>query len=128
MINRSDFRFFHANMGGIVGQRAIGAASLARAEAYAEAMGWTCEWQWDDCSAYDHCADWGCECCKNEHTTQIDHQHEVCLLRNADGEVLAVLGGIIDADRDYRRLIEAELASEAMADAVRAWGQCAHTA
>jgi hypothetical protein len=41
------------------------------------------------------------------------HEALSCTVR-VDGEVLASLGGIVDADRDYCRVIEAELASEAM--------------
>lgn len=40
---------------------------------------------------------------------------ESCVLRNEDGDVLASLGCIDDADADYRRVVEAELADEAFA-------------
>ena len=36
-----------------------------------------------------------------------------CILRDGNGVVRASLGGIIDADANYRRVIEAELALEA---------------
>lgn len=39
---------------------------------------------------------------------------ESCVLRDADGEILASLGCIDDADANYRRVVEAELAEEAL--------------
>lgn len=38
---------------------------------------------------------------------------ECAILRNAEGEVLGLLGMIFDADADYMRVVEAELALEA---------------
>jgi len=42
-----------------------------------------------------------------------EHYSESCCAV-LDGEVLASLGGITDADRNYRRVIESDLASEAL--------------
>ena len=43
-----------------------------------------------------------------------DHTCESCAIVTDDGEYAASLGGIWDADTDYRRLIEAELLLEAI--------------
>jgi hypothetical protein len=48
MVNRSDFRFFSKHAGGWVGHNAITAFSLAKAEQYAEDMGWQYTWEWDE--------------------------------------------------------------------------------
>jgi hypothetical protein len=37
-----------------------------------------------------------------------------CVLKDGDGNVLASLCGITDPDSNYRRVVEAELASEAL--------------
>ncbi len=39
---------------------------------------------------------------------------EWCSIRSADGSILASLGGITDADANYRRVIRAELALECL--------------
>lgn len=83
------------------------ARSLARAKAYARANDWTCEWS-DDWDIGSHVRFYG-EAYSEEPSTC-----ESCLLRDADGNVLASLGCIDDADANYRRVIEAELASEAL--------------
>ena len=82
-----------------------GAQALARAEAEAEARGWTVEWN-DDPEEW-----WG----------DVERPFEVltAVLRDADGRSLASLGGIgmtgtRKTDADYRRVIEAELADEAI--------------
>jgi hypothetical protein len=111
MMNRADFRFFLNNAGYCTPPgRAACALSLARAEAYAEAMGWEFCWEYDECF-YGYCNEWlGCQDdCKKEHEVLF------CLLKDADGTMLQCLGGIADADRNYRRVIEAELAAEALA-------------
>jgi hypothetical protein len=99
MVNRSDFRFFSKHAGGWVGHNAITAFSLAKAEQYAEDMGWQYTWEWDECCSYDE-----------------GRQMECLTLSDADGNVLQCLGGIDAAfDKHARRVFEAELASEAMA-------------
>lgn len=55
---RSDWRFFHNNAGYVVGQRAIGAWNLMKAERYAMEREWGWSWDWDDC-ADNGPRDWG---------------------------------------------------------------------
>ena len=43
-----------------------------------------------------------------------DHTWEVCQLLDENDHVLASCGGIVDADPNYRRVMEAELAGEAL--------------
>ena len=82
-----------------------GAQALARAEAEAEARGWTVEWEHDP----------------EEWQGDVERPFEVltAVLRDADGLVLASLGGNgmtghRKTDADFRRVIEAELADEAL--------------
>ena len=86
------------------------AVALAEAETWAEQMGMTFEWEWDfDGDFGDHDV-W----CK----PSCGKQHEVTMVcaKYRDGQVAGSLCGIIDADANYRRVIEAELASEAQAE------------
>lgn len=102
---RRAFKFFHANAGYIVGERAKGAISLARAEQEASSRGWNYEWKPDEIGAQE----WYCQCgCVPEEVLG-------CILRDEEGNILASLWGIGDPDRNYRRVVEAELASEALA-------------
>jgi len=80
------------------------AREMADAEAYARRAGWTFSW-FDDWQ-FNHTKEYGreyepqtCECCQ---------------LQDADGEVLESLCCIDDADANYRRVIEAELADQAL--------------
>lgn len=88
--------------------RAARARKLAEAERYFDAHDWRIEW-WED---------WTVEC----HVDAFDGydvEPETCeqaILYDAAGNVLASLGCIDDADDNYRRVIRAELALEAMAD------------
>ncbi len=76
------------------------ARQLAKAERDAAALGFTFEWQEDDIFAsHGH----------DEHPNTC----EVCFCLDGD-KVLASLGCIDDATREYRRVIEAELALEAL--------------
>lgn len=82
-----------------------GAQALARAEAEAESRGWTVDWEHDP----------------EEWQGDVERPFEVltAVLRDADGQVLTSLGGIgmtgnRKTDTDYRRVIEAELADEAL--------------
>lgn len=86
-----------------------GARALARAEQAARERGWSVTWE-DDADA-DPC--WNEDACDKGH---MPHSHE-CLqatLYDADGDMLASLGGIYEPSRDYTRVVEAELASEAL--------------
>jgi hypothetical protein len=83
------------------------AMELAQAEQYARNLGWEFEWEWDpDLS-------WMTD-------EEREHDHEVLCCRIPDPEnsrySLASLCGITDPDSSYRRVIEAELASEALAE------------
>jgi len=82
-----------------------GAQALARAEAEAEARGWAVVWEDDP----------------EEWQGDVERPFEVLTaeLRDADGHSLAFLGGNgmtgnRKTDADYRRVIEAELADEAL--------------
>ena len=82
------------------------ALELAEAEAYMQDMGWFCEWS-DDWSVGDHTKEYDCYSEGGPNTC------ESCVLKDADGHILASLGCIDDASTAYRRVIEAELADEA---------------
>lgn len=99
------YRFFVENAGYIVGQRALCALQLARAEHHANECDWQAEWVGDDCPDLSWMTD-----------AERAQEHEVlgCILRDADGNVLASLWGITDPDSSYMRVVEAELALEAM--------------
>jgi hypothetical protein len=88
--------------------RARCARELARAEVYAGEQGWEFTWE-DDWMCGSHVREFGRESYEHEPSTC-----ESCVLRDAEGNVLASLGCIDDADSNYRRVIEAELASEAL--------------
>ena len=91
--------------------RRRGARALAAAEAYATAAGW--EYQWD----YDPEPCIGCDCGSADCPCSSGAPHEIlCVLLNDrdNGRTLAALGGICGATREYRRVVAAELAMEAM--------------
>ena len=105
------YRFFVKHSGYVVGRRAIGAMNLARAEAYAKAAGYTVTWEPDfDADLGDHEA-W-CSAAKQGKCP--GHEAQMAILCDASGKVRETLGGIIEADRDYHRVVEAEMALEAM--------------
>ena len=90
------------------------ARRLAEAERWAEGI-LTFTWDWDVCSDYTWCdvgEHIGLRC---QHAPT--HEHEILAVssRYADGSQGPSLGGIADPDEDYRRVVEAELALEAMA-------------
>lgn len=94
------FRWFKAN----ACQQSQTALMLAKAEQWAEQQGVTFHWQGDD------------EPWDPGDTDYTPTEVLGCIARSADGEVLASLWGIADPDRNYGRVIEAELASEAFSD------------
>ncbi len=106
------FRFFHEQAGGIVGQRAVGAIALARAEVRAKEMGMTV-WFEDE----DHPWDGDCE-------APPIHVWAACYRGSADAwnshkgtsRPLASLGGIglLTWNDPYVRVIKAELFMEAL--------------
>jgi hypothetical protein len=89
--------------------RARCARQLAKAERDAAALGYTFEWT-DDWAVGSHVQEYGEESYPTEPSTC-----ESCVCRDTEGKVVASLGCIDDADRNYRRVIEAELAAEALA-------------
>lgn len=95
------YEFFKKHAGGRQGHNAADCLALARAEAAAEALGWDSEWENDDLP-------W-----------ESDDDYEPsevlgCVLKDADGEVLESLWAIADPTREYARVVEAELALEAL--------------
>ena len=110
----SAYRFFRGRTG-LVGRDAEMALALARAELAAQDAG--CSWEWTDDSQgwYDLVTDgW-----RAGSPTEVQ-TCEGCILRDADGEALASLWAIWDADDDYRRMVQAQLACEAQ-DALLAY-------
>jgi hypothetical protein len=110
------YRFFFEFAGYCVGFRAQGALALAKAERHADDHEWTASWEWDE----DADLSW-----MSEDERQREHEILCCLLKDADGNVLASLCGITDADSNYRRVIVAELALEAMVNAQQLDRVCA---
>ena len=87
------------------------ARALARAEAYAYEQEWTYTWEDDSCIGGDCGKTATCShpCCQGT-----KHECKWCVLEDADGKQLASLGSICEPSREYRRVVEAELALEAM--------------
>jgi hypothetical protein len=83
------------------------AVALAKAEAWAADQGMTFAWESDDFPDLS----W-----MTEQEQAEPHEVLVCIARYRDGSVAASLGGIVDPDRTYGRIVEAELASEAKHD------------
>jgi hypothetical protein len=89
--------------------RARAARQLAAAETWAERVG--VEYRWED--------DWGIGSHREffgEGSAYEDREPETCeaVVAYLSGRAVGSLGCIDDADANYRRLIEAEIASEAM--------------
>ena len=87
----------------ILRERQNGAARLEAAEWEARDQGFTFEWEHDGMT--------------NREWT--DEGEEIptfaCICRNAEGKIVASLCGIDDSTNPYRRVVEAELALEALA-------------
>ena len=90
--------------------RARCARQLAKAERDAAALGFTFEWDYDQ----EGCIGCSCDSPDCKCSTGEDHECLSCLCRNADGEVVASLSSICEPSREYRRVVEAELAEEAL--------------
>ncbi len=86
-----------------------GALALAHAETLAASEGFTFEWHRDEmqCIGCD-CGSGDCACCEGT------CEPECCIVRNMAGEVVGSLSGICGATREYRRVVQAELAVEAL--------------
>lgn len=116
---RAAFRFFLENQNQYCtppGPAAC-APSLARAERDAASLGWRYDWSfdpdaWED-ARHDH----------HRYGEPLPTTCESLLLTDAEGHVLAALGGIFDADLypNCRRAYEAELASEALTELEKSW-------
>lgn len=105
--------FFREHAGYCVGRRILGAMELADAEIAAEQARIRFEWHWDDD------ADWSWmdqECFAKAKLREQEHEVFYCLALDDDGECLASLGSIFDPSNEYRRVIEAELAQEALGE------------
>lgn len=90
------------------------ARALAKAEAYAYEHDWTYQWGGDSCIGGDCGETATCDhpCCQ-----QTEHECLWCQLWDADGkQVLASLGSICEPSAEYKRVVKAELALEAMPD------------
>lgn len=114
------YRFFRDHAGYVVGERGKGALALAKAERWAEENGIEFIWEWDtDGDLGDHEAWCGTareDAWRYGYGRTCTHDVEWCRAEYND-ETVASLGGIIDADRNYRRVVEAELAREAQEEA-----------
>ncbi len=107
------FAFFREHAGGVVGAHAQCALLLARAEVEGKMRRWVFEWTEDPTG----CA--GCECESKVCPCSSGEAHETLsvVLRTAPGgPALTSLNGICGATATYRRVVEAELASEALHD------------
>lgn len=91
------------------------ARELAQAEEYAKREDWTFSWE-DDWSLGMSHADYYGPGSVYENQDREPHSCESCILRDRHGDILASLGCVDDADQDYHRVVEAELALEAMPD------------
>lgn len=115
------FDFFYANAGFSYDPktetphkgRARCARELAKAERDAVALGYTFQWR-DDWSVGDHFKEYGEAYNDGEPSTC-----ETCICLDPDGQIVESLGCIDDATSDYRRVVEAELASEALAEVAK---------
>lgn len=110
------YLFFKDHAGYCVGQRAVGALALARAEMWAEEHDIEFAWEWDDDGDLSDHSYW-CNQAKldedyYERGNTCDHDILGCRVV-WNGETQASLWSIIDPDSNYRRVVEAELALEA---------------
>jgi len=87
--------------------RARCATDLVNAEQWVRSSGVTFDWS-DDWHVTDHQSEYDCYADGGPTTC------ETCTCYGADGTILASLSCIDDATPEYRRVVEAELASEAM--------------
>ena len=101
-IDRNAYQFFREHAGYRIGHNAEDAASLARAESDAQRRGWHYDWQWD-------AEEWD-----PGDTDYTPTEVLGAVLTDANGAELASLWGIADPTPEYRRVVEAELAAEAL--------------
>lgn len=123
--NRAAIKFFASHAGGIVGEAMLTGLHLARAEMRAESLGWVVRWEGDEFADAAESSEW-CPTCarisKRDRSLpghiRTSHTHETlcAVLVDASGDVLGSLGGIIDPDRAYMRVVAAELAIEVLGE------------
>lgn len=92
------------------------ARALAQAEKHAREQDWQYAWIFDE----DGCI--GCDCGQADCACSTGAAHEslICVLRDDIGRIRATLGSVCNPTREYRRVVEAELALEVMPREVRA--------
>ena len=121
--------FFKEWGGWRIGYKAIDALNLAKAEIWAEENDVTYTWEWDDDGELMDHEYWCANARRNnagynsdgettsryerDHLYQCEHEILGCTAE-MDGDIVASLWNIVGADRNYRRIVQAELASEAM--------------
>lgn len=113
VVSIQDVKFFRGQ--GFTPARAL---ALARAEQAMVDRDWKVAWQIDD-SGDGELGDHESWCDVAAAGGQCSHEILLCTMASADGKTLASLGGIIDADRAYARVVVAELAGEAVATIAR---------
>lgn len=91
--------------------RAKCARKLAKAERDAKALGYRFVWEGDWTLVHSHDDEYGSEAYPNGDPDTC----ESCTCFDSEGKSVASLGCIDDATPEYRRVIEAELAMEALA-------------
>lgn len=121
---RKAFQFFFHHAGYCVGSRAKGALDLARAEieAYSHTPTYgslTASWHGDDAGS-DSWGDHEFWCAGARRGDCPGHETLYCQVtyfnpKTRRVETLAGVGGVIDPDHNYQRVIEAELFAEALA-------------
>lgn len=100
------FKFFFKHSGWATPPgKAACALSSAKAEIAAEERNWTYDWSHDE----DPDRSW-----EEDAGYQGPGEYFICQLLDGEGDTLEVLGGIVDPDDNYRRVIAAELAGEAL--------------
>lgn len=118
----SAYQFFRKHAGYVVGENAKGALQLAKAEAAFREAGGTFEWTFDDdadCSFVDTWPEKERQLWYRE-----NHCIEGCIALFPNNKRAASLWGIIDADDNYRRVVQAELAMEALDNLVNSGAKC----
>jgi hypothetical protein len=107
------YRFMFENAGYVVGERAKCALALARAEQWMSERDddeYRIRWDWDD----DVDLSW-----MDEKERAKPHECTYCVIEQrceccGRWRCIVALNGIVDADDKYKRVVEAELATEAM--------------
>lgn len=103
--------FHQVHGGGIVGRTAEFALKTAKALQHARSQDWEFRWDFDSDADYSFMETWPEP--DQKRWNRDSHSAEYCQLVDENGSVLASLSGIIDADDNYRRVVEGDLALEA---------------